>query len=329
VTVAQADAEIAALVSELAPRDAGQEAAVPALDPVRAVLYPSGRPVMQFLLAAAVLVLIIGCANLANMLLARTRLREREIGVQMALGASRVAVDTGERSPAGLFHVFPGYLETVGIELVRGRLPTWDDLRSGAGVAVVAGSTARLLFGEQDPIGRAIGGSSGGRYTIVGIVGEVTQAIGRQSEPPAYVIPGQEYFGIRTLVARTRGRDEATLADVRRRIGAMAPGAPVTARWWSDSISSVTAYRNPRFQTLVLGSFASLALGLTALGVFGLVAFLVASRRREMGIRMAIGATPGSLIGLTLANALAPTLAGVAPGLLATRWLSRLAEAQV
>ena len=528
VTVAQANAQIAALVSELAPRDAGQEAGVPALDPVRAVLYPTGRPVMRFLLAASALVLMIGCANLANMLLARTRLREREIGVQAALGASRagllrpllieaalmgvagaaaalvvtslafdvllrqvppaaigqapvgvggrvivfalglgvagglafavlpawrasrldalalirgtsqtsgrrdavgrpmlaaqvalavvlvfgaviaarafvsvlqiplgfdpdnvitvtvsphvpdpearrdtgssylqdfyaravealearpgvvsagavgtvpfdsgapeeavVAVDTGERSPSGVFHVFPGYFETVGIDLVRGRLPTWDDLRSAAGVAVVAGSTARLLFGEQDPIGRAIGGSSGGRYVIIGVVGEVTRSIGREDWPPAYVIPGPEYFGIRTLVARARGRDEAILADVRRQIGAMAPGAPVTARWWSDSISSVTAYRNPRFQTLVLGSFASLALGLTALGVFGLVAFLVASRRRELGIRMAIGATPASLIGLTLAKALAPTLAGVALGLLATRWLGRLAEAQL
>jgi hypothetical protein len=85
VTVAQADAEIAALVSELAPREAGREATVPALDEVRAVLYPTGRPVMQFLLAASALVLMIGCANLANMLLARTRLREREIGVQAAL----------------------------------------------------------------------------------------------------------------------------------------------------------------------------------------------------------------------------------------------------
>jgi ABC-type antimicrobial peptide transport system permease subunit len=68
---------------------------------------------------------------------------------------------------------------------------------------------------------------------------------------------------------------------------------------------------------------------LTGLGVFGLVAFLVASRRREMGIRMAIGATPRSLIGLTLASALAPTLIGASLGLLATRWLSRLAEAQL
>jgi putative ABC transport system permease protein len=240
-----------------------------------------------------------------------------------------VSADTGESSMAGVFHVFPGYFETAGIELVRGRLPTWDDLRAGAGVAVVPESTARLLFGDQDPIGRAIGGSAGGRFTIVGVVGEVTQSIGGRDRPPAYVIPGEEFFGIQTLVARTRSRSEATLADIRRQIGAMAPGVPVTARWWSDSISSVTAYRNPRFQTLVLGSFASLALGLTGLGVFGLVAFLVASRRREMGIRMAIGATPRSLVRLMLANALAPTLIGTSLGLLATRWLSRLAEAQL
>ncbi len=88
-------------------------------------------------------------------------------------------------------------------------------------------------------------------------------------------------------------------------------------------------YKNPRFQTLVLTSFAAMALGLTVLGVFGVVATLVSARTREMGIRVAIGATPQSLVHLFLRQTLVPVAAGLALGLLAARWLARLAEAQL
>jgi putative ABC transport system permease protein len=104
---------------------------------------------------------------------------------------------------------------------------------------------------------------------------------------------------------------------------------PVAAAWWSDALSGITAYRNPRFQTVVLGSFAGLALLLTATGIFGVVAFIAAARTKEMGIRIAIGARPASLVAMMLRQTSIPVAIGIAGGLVASRWMSRLAEAQL
>jgi ABC-type antimicrobial peptide transport system permease subunit len=109
----------------------------------------------------------------------------------------------------------------------------------------------------------------------------------------------------------------------------VAPESLVNADWWSDAIDETTAFRNPRFQTLVLGSLACLALALTALGVFGVINHLVVSRMREMGVRMAIGASRPSIVGLVLKRALTPVLVGLGVGLLAVRGISPLAEAQL
>ncbi|MBO0721162.1 MAG: FtsX-like permease family protein, partial [Blastocatellia bacterium] len=99
--------------------------------------------------------------------------------------------------------------------------------------------------------------------------------------------------------------------------------------WWSDSISGLYAYRIPRFQTLILGVFALMALALTAQGIFGAVAFSVAARTQEMGIRMALGATPSSLVRLMMRQTLAPIIGGILIGLLLMFWGKQIAEAQL
>jgi len=103
----------------------------------------------------------------------------------------------------------------------------------------------------------------------------------------------------------------------------------VSAAWWTDEISNVTAYRNPRFQSLVLGTFALLALGVTTLGIFAIVGHQVVSRTREMGVRLAIGATPQSLVTTVVRQAIAPVVVGLGFGLLLIRWARELAEAQL
>lgn len=132
-----------------------------------------------------------------------------------------------------------------------------------------------------------------------------------------------------TIVARVRARGPRTLDDIRREIAVLTPGAPVTGEWWSAGIADQAGYRNPRFQTLVLTTFAVLGLTLTALGVFGAVAFLVATRTRELGIRLALGAQPRSLVRLVVWQALAPVAIGILAGLVATLWLRHIAEAQL
>lgn len=164
-------------------------------------------------------------------------------------------------------------------------------------------------------------------FTVVGVVSDVRYAFG-QHPSPAYVIPEGATRAL-TIVVRTTTRRPSLVVDLRRQAGQFAPGEIVTVNWWADSIAAISEYRNPRFQTLVLGSFAALALGLTAIGVFGVVAFLVTSRMREMGIRLAVGADPHALVRLVLGQALTPVVAGLAIGLAATRGLARLAEQQL
>jgi ABC-type lipoprotein release transport system permease subunit len=151
----------------------------------------------------------------------------------------------------------------------------------------------------------------------------------RDTAPSTYVFPPAGRTRPLTLLVKTRERREAVRQRIEEDLAALVPGGFATAGWWSDAISNVTAYRNPRFQTLVLGTLGAAALGLTAFGVFGVVAFLVASRTRELGIRAAVGATPRSLVGLAVRQAFVPVLAGTLMGLAGTRWAARVAEAQL
>jgi putative ABC transport system permease protein len=219
-----------------------------------------------------------------------------------------------------IYHALPGFFEAAAIPLVRGRLITPRDLEGNAESAVVGESLARVL----DPGGEALGATfqnrSGRTFRVVGVVGDVA---GR--EMPAYVIPDRA-TRVMTLLVRANRRTGAVERDLRREMSALAPGQPVSTAWWSDSIASRTEFRKPRFQSLVLGGFGSLALALTAVGIFAVVAFAVASRRREMGVRMAVGAEPRSLVRTIVRQSLTPVVMGLAAGLVATVWVGRLAQ---
>jgi putative ABC transport system permease protein len=153
---------------------------------------------------------------------------------------------------------------------------------------------------------------------------------GRPDAARVYVMPGPtERHFLDLLLVRMRSRREAALTEIRAEVRSLVPAAQVTPVWWSDSIANLTAFRNPRFQTLVLGTFALLALGVTALGVFAVVGHQVVSRTREMGVRLAIGAAPGSLVRLVVRQAIVPVVFGLAGSLLLVRWARGLAEAQL
>ncbi|MBZ5498918.1 MAG: ABC transporter permease [Acidobacteriia bacterium] len=237
------------------------------------------------------------------------------------------AYSPGSKQPAaGVVHVVPGYFETLSIRLIRGRLLTWED--TGGEAAVVSESAARALFGGADPLGQILNDGRGQVWRVVGLIGEVRWSLDREGRPPVYVIPRGPTTPLQVF-ARVRGHQGSLPVEIRRQLSAAVPGIPIRADWWTDSIGALTAYKNPRFQTLVLTSFAAMALGLTVLGVFGVVASLVATRTREMGIRVAIGASPQSLVRLFLRQTLLPVAAGLVLGLLATHWAARLAEAQL
>ena len=243
-------------------------------------------------------------------------------------GRSEAVEISGDQRPVDALYVLPGYLETIGLSVLRGRRLTSEDIARGD-VAVLSESAARALFPSRDAIGATFKTRQGRPFAVVGVVNDVKRSLTRQLDPLAYVIPPPKMTRGMTLVARTRTRSAGALVDTRREIGRLAPDIAVTAGWWSDSIDASTPYRNPRFQTLVLTTFAVLAITLTALGIFAVVSFAVATRIHEMGVRLAIGASPSSILRLVVRQALTPVVLGLLMGLVATQLLKRIAEAQL
>jgi hypothetical protein len=237
-------------------------------------------------------------------------------------------LQNGERSPVAISHALPGFLEATGLPVVRGRLLTWDDVRTAPDAAVISEAAASLLFPQGVAVGQTIDNGAGRLSRVVGIVGDVRWGLAAEPRPTLYVVPGRA-TRLLALVAKTSDLSDAGLTRLRRAVGAVAPTMPVTVTRWRDRLNGSLSVVNPRFQTLVLSSFAAIALALTALGIFGVVAFVVASRSKEMGIRVAIGAEPRALVRMMVWQALVPVGAGLAAGLLATRWLAGFAEAQL
>jgi predicted permease len=237
----------------------------------------------------------------------------------------------GTPGPVGLVHVLPGYFDAAGIRLVRGRMLDWNDVRANSGAALLSQSAAAAAFQGTDGLGRTFTNTRGRSFTVVGIVSDVLKSHGSGGDrPPGYIIPGPDARAM-TLVVRMKAgvRGNDVLLDLRRQIAPMAPSTPVLAEWWAERIAALSDYRNPRFQTIVLSGFGLLAMALLAIGVYGVIAFLVASRTREIGIRIAIGAEPAALIRHMIRQSIAPALLGVTAGLAATRWMATLAQAQL
>jgi predicted permease len=228
---------------------------------------------------------------------------------------------------AQVVHTLPGYFEAIGVSPSAGRLLTWEDAADRG--AVVTEAAARSIFGDAPAIGQTIDAGDEGVLRVVGVVAAPRDEMLAKPAPVrhVHVIPSGR-TGLMTIFAKARSHDEATLRALRKDVGAGLPGVPVKVTWWSDGIGAVREMRDPRFQALVLGSFAAIAIGLTGIGIFGIVSFLVANRTREMGIRLAVGAKPRALVRLMVGQAIVPVLVGLAAGLLSAKYAARLAESR-
>jgi len=242
--------------------------------------------------------------------------------------SARDPVETPDGEAIGNVAVLPGYLETIGARLVGGRAFSWDDTAPGSRAVILNESASRTLFQGVDPVGRTVRTKGGHDLEVIGVVADVRMSLTGQVPPLTYMILGDD-FGGATFVARMRVHSDTAPIEMRRFVNAMASDMPVTTAWWTDAIDSLAEYRTPRFQTVVLGTFAALAMLLTVLGVFGVVSSLVANRTHEIGVRLALGATRSSIVGAVLRYAAAPVLIGVAVGFGAGWALGRLAEAHL
>jgi putative ABC transport system permease protein len=223
--------------------------------------------------------------------------------------------------------VSPGYFRTLGIPLLRGRFFDDRDRAGAPRVAIISDGMAKRYFAGEDPIGKRLKhggpGLNNPYMEIVGVVGDVKYGgLGRVVEPVYYEAAAQVPARPMWLVARTRGDASGSAPAVAAQIRSLDPTVPISelspmSRVLYDSVEL------PRFRASLMGTLAFTALVLAAVGLYGVIAYYVVQRTHEIGIRMALGATSRSVLGLVVGRALRLALAGIALGMLGALALVR------
>jgi len=234
----------------------------------------------------------------------------------------------GKEPVAQTAAVTPGYFTVMGIPLRRGRDFGPAD-RAGAPVSLIVNETfASRFFPGEDPLGRHVTAMRIPEMhdmTIVGVVGDTRRGGALEGyTPEMYIAFGQFPQSDATIVVRSAGGDPLALAaDVRGTVAAIDPSTAV-ATIQDVSGALARSYGDRRALSWLLAAFAGLALALTMLGIASVVAFTVAQRVGEIGVRIALGASPREVVRLMMRGALSPVFAGAAVGLTALVPLSRL-----
>jgi predicted permease len=223
----------------------------------------------------------------------------------------------------------PGYFETMGIPLLRGRYFTAADTAEAQKVALIDDTMARTYLPGQDPIGKRLllGKKAAYQYTIVGVVGSVREAgLLGDLQSQMYMVASQNPVLIEFLmriVMRTAGDPMSVIPEVRSAVYQVDPTQPVSRIRTLDQMIAASVDK-PRFSVMLLGLFAGLALVLAIVGIYGVTAYSISQRTRELGIRMALGAERGDVLRMLVMEALRLACAGVLCGIVAAFALTRV-----
>jgi predicted permease len=234
----------------------------------------------------------------------------------------------GGFTQAGWRSVTPGYFRAMGIPLLQGRALTDADGASSEQPVVITRSMASRLWPGEDAIGKRLfwGGTAGVPHTVVGVVGDIRDVqLDAEPEPIMFIPYGEVPVSGMTLIVRTSGGRSSVAAAVRREIQAEDRQLPLP-EIRSLAENRAAAVAEPRFRMLLLGGFAASALLLATLGVYGVMAFTVRQRTREIGVRIALGAHARRVFALVLKQGMVLAGIGVLLGLVGALAFTRVLQ---
>jgi putative ABC transport system permease protein len=225
--------------------------------------------------------------------------------------------------------VNPGYFKTMNIPLLLGREFEYTDA-STPNIIIVSQATARTFWGDANPLGRTLRRSADPKtpFTVVGVVGDVRSTQLSQESPAFYYSITTRTNPSMDVVVRTDAAPESLLPAIRKQVKALDPDLPManvkTMEQWIT-----TSAAQPRLTSILLSIFAGVALLIAAIGIYAVLAYSVSQRTREIGVRMAIGATPRRIQGLIVSEGMRVVLLGLVIGLAGGLAVGRTVESLV